>query len=329
MYLKNYECNTPTYPMKFDGQNNEIFIKREDLLPFSFGGNKVRISLKYFEDMEKKGCNTMIAYGNRRSNLCRVIANLSKSKNIPCYIISPDNEPGDWHETNNEIIIKMTGAKVIKCSKSFVSSTILNTIANCKSDGLKPYYIYGDKYGKGNENTATSAYTEVYDEIKQYEISNNIQFDYIFHASGTGATQSGLVCGSLKHRDNCKIVGISIARIKDIGRPIIIKNIEKYISRGTYTDIEKKVFFEDEYLLGGYGNYNNKIIKVLKDVLNNAGVALDPIYTGKAFWGMEQYLEKMSIKNKKILFIHTGGLPLFFDLLNTKDIEGVRANDEL
>ena len=38
-------------------------------------------------------------------------------------------------------------------------------------------------------------------------------------------------------------------------------------------------------------------------------------YTGKAFWGMQEYLKTHGIRNKKVLFLHTGGGPLFFDYL--------------
>ena len=34
--------------------NNAIYVKREDLLPFSFGGNKVRIAQELFFDMKEK-----------------------------------------------------------------------------------------------------------------------------------------------------------------------------------------------------------------------------------------------------------------------------------
>jgi len=50
-------------------------------------------------------------------------------------------------------------------------------------------------------------------------------------------------------------------------------------------------------------------------VFINDGIALDTTYTGKAFWGMQRYLEKQGIRGKNILFIHTGGTPLFFDVL--------------
>ena len=45
-----------------------IYIKREDLLPFSFGGNKVRIAAELFEDARKKGCEYMISYGPTAPN---------------------------------------------------------------------------------------------------------------------------------------------------------------------------------------------------------------------------------------------------------------------
>ena len=39
----------------------------------------------------------------------------------------------------------------------------------CKSNEMKPYYIYGDIYGKGNEKVAVQAYVMAYNEICDYE----------------------------------------------------------------------------------------------------------------------------------------------------------------
>lgn len=72
----------------------------------------------------------------------------------------------------------------------------------------------------------------------------------------------------------------------------------------------------DQYLCGGYGQYNSKIENILKETFFKTGVLLDPTYTGKAFWGMQEELLKDSTCHKNILFIHTGGTPLFFDYLN-------------
>ena len=48
------------------------------------------------------------------------------------------------------------------------------------------------------------------------------------------------------------------------------------------------------------------------------GIPLDPTYTGKAFFGMEQYLRRERVTGKNILFLHTGGTPLFFDGLQKR-----------
>ena len=42
-------------------------------------------------------------------------------------------------------------------------------------------------------------------------------------------------------------------------------------------------------------------------------IYLDPVYTGKAFSGMKKYIKENKLNDKKILFIHTGGIPLFLD----------------
>jgi D-cysteine desulfhydrase len=306
---------TPLHPLKFNDGRNTFYIKRDDLLPFSFGGNKVRIAQKYFEDMNTKGCDCISAYGNSRSNLCRVIANMSIAKGIPCFVISPADESGERVETNNSIIVKAMGAQIIPCIKSNVAETVEKAIDDCRAQGFNPYYIYGDIYGKGNEKVAVQAYVEVYEEIKKYEIENELVFDYIFHASGTGMTQSGLICGSLLHGDDRQIIGISVARDAERGFKAISDNVLAYMQRQEGTT--SAIHFEDKYLAGGYGKYNDQIEDMIKCILNEDGIPFDPTYTGKAFWGMTEYLKENLIEGKNILFIHTGGLPLFFDKLAT------------
>lgn len=63
---------TPIQKLIWDGDDgNEVYMKRDDLLPFSIGGNKVRISEAFYEDMRAKGCDSMIIYGSRHSKIGR------------------------------------------------------------------------------------------------------------------------------------------------------------------------------------------------------------------------------------------------------------------
>jgi D-cysteine desulfhydrase len=212
---------TPIHRLNYTDGRNTYYIKRDDLLPFSFGGNKVRIAQAYFDDLEKKGCDCIVAYGNSRSNLCRVIANMSAAKGIPCYIVSPADDSGERVDTNNSYMVRTMGATIIPCLKTNVAATVEKTLANCKREGYRPYYTNGDIYGKGNEKTPVQAYVDAYEEIKSYERETGITFDYIFHASGTGMTQAGLICGSVLHEDSKHIIGISIARSADVGESAV------------------------------------------------------------------------------------------------------------
>ena len=315
---------TPIYEI-FDRKQsgNQLYIMREDLLPFSLGGNKVRIANAFFEDMQKKGCDIMIAYGNVRSNLCRVIANECFRKKIPCYMICSFEEgESEEKETSNSHLMQMLKVKIVKCRKNQIAKTVEATMNRIIQEGHKPYYIYGNKFGTGNEGVSASAYAKAYQEILNFEKNQGIFFDYIFHASGTGATQAGLTCGHLLARDKKQIVGILISsREYERAVSIIETGIREYLKglgKEFSMEDQKEIHLASEYTKGGYGQYDEEIEQCIREEFALNGVAMDGTYTGKAFLGMEHYIEEHQISGKKILFIHTGGTPLFYDWLGTQ-----------
>src|SRR5690606_13693751 len=97
--------------------NNSFYIKRDDLLPVSFGGNKVRKAVFFFEDLIKQKSNCVVTYGSSSSNHCRIIANIAASLKIPCYIISPSESS---YPTANKKMIELFGAIVTECPVSEV-----------------------------------------------------------------------------------------------------------------------------------------------------------------------------------------------------------------
>lgn len=300
--------HTPiTKLLRFPEGNNNFYIKRDDLLPLSFGGNKARKAILFFDDIKLKGSNYVVTYGSSSSNHCRIVANMAAAMGIPCHIISPSeaNKP-----TMNSKIIKLLGANVTQCLVSEVSNMVDKKMEELKDKGYKPYFIRGGGHG----NIGTQAYVSAYKEIFDYEKSQEIYFDYVFHASGTGTTQAGLVCGNIIHGDNKKIIGISIARTNPYGGQVVLESVNSYLdSLGKEHLTDEAINFIDEYVLDGYGTYNDDILKTIKEVLTHDGIPMDTTYTGKAYWGMKEYIKKNQITAKNILFIHTGGTPLFFD----------------
>lgn len=289
---------------------NRLYIKRDDLIPYCFGGNKARKGKLFFDEIDNGGYDCVVTYGSSHSNHCRIIANMAATRGIKCFIIGPA-EVSD--STFNSKFMQLFGAEMVTVPVDEVHNTIENKLKELKKQGKNPFFIPGGGHG----NTGTEAYVQCYQEIAAYEQERSIHFDYIFHASGTGTTQAGLVCGLLMSNSTCQVVGISIARKNPRGRNVVIDSIQEYLcdKKVALSEelIQQHTLFLDDFTGMGYGKDSASVISSIKDIMVCYGIPLDSTYTGKAFYGMKQYLAKERIKGKNILFVHTGGTPLFFD----------------
>ncbi len=330
---------TPVVRLSGDYSDNEIWIKREDLIPFSFGGNKARKAAYFYRDIQKEQPDVIMTYGSNSSNHCRIIANLAASLGVSCHIISSGEEE---HGTNgrelfNRVLVKDFGASVETVPVEQVHDTIERRLQEYREQGRRPYFIQGGGHG----NAGTQSYVDAFREIVRQEEETGIRFDGIFHATGTGSTQAGLVCGkeleelpANRHGSGCtgkesgereynRIVGISIARPCPRGREVVRESIldyyrelsEKHPEAAVPEFREEDLVFADEYRLGGYGKAVPEEEECIRRVMRTEGIPMDATYVGKAFFGMLQYLRDHGIRNERILFLHTGGTPLFFDKL--------------
>lgn len=310
--------DTPIYQIHGSwGNGNRLFIKRDDLLPFSLGGNKVRIGWEFYKDMCRTDADCMVIYGDSRSNLCRVLGNICRQKQVPCYMVCTSVEAGHGPSLNSRMM-EWLRIEVVPCRKDAVAEGVLSLFRRLEHEGRKPYYIYGNQWGEGREGVPVQAYVDGYREILRQESQMGVSFGYIFTASGTGATQSGLIAGSLLAGDGKRIIGISVSREKERGTRIMAKALGQYMENHGIPacgSLEDHIHLEDGYLLGGYGKFNEQIEACIQRQFLENAIPLDPTYTGKAFWGMERYLEEHNIENADILFLHTGGAPLFYDFL--------------
>ena len=298
---------TPIHPVETDACGNQFFFKREDMLPYSFGGNKVRIGLEYLKDMKQKGCDHMVAYGNARSNLCRVLSNLCAGENTPITILSPADDDGTRHEAYNEKLCRSFGARIVPCLKTGVAESVDAVMEDIRKSGQKPYYIYGDRFGKGNEAVPTAAYVPVYEEI-----FSRGQYDVIALACGTGMTQAGLLCGQKLHNGSERIVGLSIARDADNAKAHIAAYANAWLKDGVID--ESRIEVCDDWRQS-YGVYDDFVKDTMLRMMKEHGIPMDGTYTGKAYAALLRLSQKEGWQNKRILFLHTGGTPLYFDSL--------------
>lgn len=302
-YLKDYK--TRIIELKnFD--QNAIYIKREDDIPYSFGGNKVRIVCNYLIDALEKGSDSIVTYGSSSSNLCRILAGLCEYLKLRCIIISPEEK---YTETTNSVLVSNLNAKIIKSPLVEISETIDRVIKE-ESGKHKPYFIYGGGHGV----IGTDSYRNVYKQIIEYEKTYCISFDRIFITCATGTSLSGLIIESAINERSHKIYGITIAREKQKVVEIMDKALLEYCDE-YQIELARKPKYEilDSSRCFGYGLFDQKILDTIKNEFIHNGLNLDCTYTGKGYSGMLDYIQENNIKGENILFVYTGGTPLFFN----------------
>ena len=302
--MKNHFNFSPTPLTKLVPWSNEfdcnVFMKREDLFEHGGGGSKARMLQYILWDAKQKKADYILTAGGPYSNFNRALALLCKKHQFRMRLVLYDKNTHIGKYSLNKRIIDYCNVDVITCPPDYVIETIDHEKKKLIDSGFVPYYIWGG--GKSNEGV--NAYLDAFKEIK----STLNHVDYIFTALGTGTTYSGLLAGSISEKKATKIIGISIARKKDIAENVV-KEIFQNFSRDISSYLSNGMIIDD-YLMGGYGNTTNELDKFILEFVQKEGLIIDSIYVGKALYGMYHYLKKNStqMKGRTIVFINTGGL---------------------
>lgn len=288
--------NLPLSPIKeiFDATltNNKVrlFIKRDDLLHPAISGNKFR-KLKYnLLQIKELGYPRLVTLGGAFSNHIHATAAAGKYFGI---------------ETIG----------IIRGERTEPLNTTLNFAENC---GMKLYFVsrsnfrYRDliikqleaEFGNfyflpegGSNNLAVRGCKEIITEI-------NAQMpflpDYLCTACGTGGTLAGIIASA---QANQKIIGFSALKGN-----FLQENVQKLL------DNEQDIQFNnwqitDNYCFGGYAKWQPELINFINNFKLKYKIALDPIYTGKMFFGIFDLIKKgYFYQNTTITAVHTGGL---------------------
>lgn len=290
---------TPTELINFQGF--QITIKRDDLYPIVGGGNKGRKVEYIFRNIDSNSKPVIITNGGLQSNHARVCAILSAQRGYECHLVlhSEQESASIKHPTGNYLISLIAGAHIHHVAATEIADKIGSIRSALINDNKNPFIIPGGAHCL----PGALAYSDMVDELKEKP-------DYIFLASGTGATQAGLLAGLDRKSWDTEVIGISVARDSNRAASIINDSYNEVRQFLHITSPKKRsVNILDEWTFGGYEKYDHSLIDLIKNIARHTGIILDHTYTGKAFYGMIEILKRSpEMKSKKILFLHTGGL---------------------
>jgi len=263
----------------------EIFIKRDDLIHPYISGNKWR-KLKYnLQEAKNQGRDTLLSFGGAFSNHIYALAAAGKEFNFKTIGVirgkdaSPDNPT-------------LTFAR----QQGMVLHFIDREEYKQKEEGgfiQQLREIYGDFYlipEGGSNRLGVKGCEEIVHEI-------STDFNYICCPCGTGTTLSGIISALPEGK---KALGFSVLK----GDDYIEKEINQLVV-GEYNNFN--ILYD--YHFGGYAKITAELVSFIKSFEEQTGIPLDPVYTGKLFYGIYDLVKKKYFKpGERIIAIHTGGL---------------------
>ena len=282
-----------------------VFVKRDDLTAFGFGGNKTRKLDYLIPEAIKIGADTLVTMGGNQSNFCRMVATYGSVHGMDVHLILGGNKPN--HPTGNLKLNQILDAECHHVGSSDWDEWEIRAKEVEEELRLKGRKVYRMPVG-GSTPTGALGYVAAMSEIIDDEKRLGVNFDSIVFASGSAGTQAGLVVGKSIAGWPGQILGFSVAKpgdkLKEAVFSLASKTAELLGSSINSTD----VCVDDSYFGKGYAQNTKECEMAVQFFARQCGIFLDHVYTGKAAAGLLDYLQNGRFKaGSNILFIHTGG----------------------
>lgn len=290
-----------------------VYVKRDDLTHGPAAGNKIRKLEFLLAEAQAKGAKVVFTCGGIQSNHARATAILARQLGLECVLFLRGDDPGANYDANL-LLDALVGAEL-----RFVAQAEYDNIKKVffdagesyrKRDGVSPIFIPEG----GSNDLGVMGYVAAFAEIAEQG-----RFDSVVVANGSGGTHAGLLLGrSLYDREETSVISFNVCRTStEMGERV------KWCALGAIQRNKLPISFMpadvqvvDGYVGPGYARATPELYSFIAEVAREDGLLLDPVYTGKALWGLYSELtasaQRAARFGREVLFVHTGGLPSIF-----------------
>ena len=282
------------------GPGPRLLVKRDDAIPFAFGGNKTRKLEFVAAEARGAGADTLITVGGVQSNHARATAATAARLGMRCHLII-NGVPPD-HPRANALLDALLGATIEYIpSRNERAAAMQSASDRLRREGRTPYVVpLGASTPLGSLGFARA----VGELLAQIEPP-----DVIVHAASSAGTHAGLVAGSALHGARTKVIGVSAddpaAEVEAHARQIIAGIYE---SLGAPPDTGADVHIDDTFVGDGYGIASPASQEAQRLAARTEAIFVDQTYTAKALAALIAYDRAGRFAdNKAVLFWHTGG----------------------
>ncbi|MEO6953750.1 MAG: D-cysteine desulfhydrase family protein [Polyangia bacterium] len=296
----------------------ELWVKRDDLTGSVLSGNKVRKLEYLLADAQVQGADVVFTCGGVQSNHCRATAIAARQLGLPCVVFLRVDDPSQIPApTGNLLLDRLVGAEIRYISRADYARR--REVMAEAAAGRNAYII-----PEGGSNALGSL--GYYDCIGELVSQLGEAPLTVVYAAGSGGTGAGLVAGVLNRALPWRVVGVNVCDDRAYFVEAIGAIVEDMQARFDLSFAFERESLEilDGYVGRGYAKSRPEELACLIALARAEGLVLDPVYTGKAWYGLTQTLARDAhALGSRIVFIHTGGVFGLFGEGTSRELSGL------
>jgi D-cysteine desulfhydrase len=291
-----------------------VWVKRDDMTGSADSGNKLRKLEYLFAEALEQGAKGVITCGGAQSNHARATALSARRLGLDATLFLRTANPSERvPSVGNVLLDRLAGAEIrwITPAQYANRSALMQGAAAELGARGRPSYVIpeGGSNGLGSLGYV-DAMREVREQLDRGEADKLERFDIVVVACGSGGTAAGTALGVELHGVAQHVLAVAVcddsAYFERVIRQIVKEATDKLgIAVPPRTAAGRSYRVDDRHIGPGYAVASAEQKQFIADVARHTGLILDPVYTGKALFG----LAAQESKPETALFVHTGGLP--------------------
>jgi 1-aminocyclopropane-1-carboxylate deaminase/D-cysteine desulfhydrase-like pyridoxal-dependent ACC family enzyme len=278
------------------GGGPRLLVKRDDAIPFGFGGNKVRKLEFVLPEALAAEADTLVTLGGLQSNHARATAAAAAKLGLRCVLIingMPQERP-----SANALLDRLLGAEIEYIgSRAERAGAIERVMTRLQAEGRRPFLI---PLGASTP-TGALGFAAAVDEL----VAQGVRPDVIVHAGSSGGTQAGLVAGVARNGLPTRIIAVSA----DDPAASIEPNVRAIVRAIPGCESFDGAITVDDTMVGeGYGIPTDASREAQQLMARTEALFVDHTYTAKAAAALVAHARDGRFSpDETVLFWHTGG----------------------
>lgn len=295
----------------------EVWVKRDDMTSGAAAGNKIRKLELLLGHALSLGAQTVVTCGGFQSNHARATALSCAELGMRCILLLRVPDPAAAYErplelTGNVLLDALSGAEIRFVSPEQYQERValLEQVRVEEAGNGRLAYLVPEG---GSNGRGALGYVEAMREVRgqlDLGLAGGAPFDLVAHACGSGGTAAGVALGAPAFGVAKATWAFAVCDDRAYFERVIGAIAQE--ARGFDPSLPELsgLVVDDQAKGPAYGVMSDEQKEFLLTVSRATGLVVDPVYTGKALFGLAEAVKRGDIRSgARILFLHTGGLP--------------------